>query len=378
MVITSATPQELVNWFHARQEEQRVLCVMLAPAKEDQRKLSQLIADLFDADAILGEEVAFLLIHPSANTPLGIDKGYGEFATLRGSAFISHGHKGLAYSLRDTKLFRDMSNEGVPYRQEVAEKSSRAMALFAPEFMGLFGVKPRELPALCVLVKGLDQSIVFPLGRDWTTDSLLSLLGGIREVADGLPNFRVEYQTLADAAPMKLISASEANKEMDAKLPRIVEILERLMLRYTATESDRTLIADFIARGYPSSEQLRGLLGRLSFSANSRYLKDGQATKVVSLMSRIEAIREGLSKDLQSRKYVLSIADRAKQIVERREQLFREIGELQAARVAITSKEASGFLSRIKSSLESINLAGDLGAKLFAAIELIRKLVGGS
>jgi hypothetical protein len=377
MIITSATPQELVNWFHTRQDEQRVLCVMLAPAQDDQRKVSQLIGELFDADAALGEEVAFLLIHPAANTPLGLDKGYGKFATLRGSAFPSSaGRRGLAYSLRDAEVFRDMSNEGAPYRQEVAEKSARAMALFVPEFMKLFGVSQRDLPAMCVLVKGLDESIVLPLGKGWTQDSLLELFGRIRGVADELPNFRTEYQTLADAVPAKLPSASEATREIDAKVTHVVEILERLVRRHKGTEDDRTLIADFVARGCPSSAQLQDVLARLSFCLDDRYLKDGQVGKVEALMIRVEAVRDELSQDLRARRYVLSIADRAKQLVERREQLFRAISDLREARIASTSAAASGSLARVKSTLEGVNLTGDLGEKLFAAIDWVRKLVG--
>lgn len=377
MIITSVTPKELVNWFHTRQEDQRILCVMLAPAQEDQRKISELVAELFEADAVLGDEVAFLLIHPSANTPLGLDKGYGEFATLRGSAFpIREGRRHLAYSLRETEVFRDMSNEGGPYQREIAEKSARAMALFVPEFMQLFGVSQRDLPALCVLVKGLDESIVLPLGRDWTKDSLLALLERLRGIADGLPNFRTEFQSLADEVPSKLKSVSEVAREVEAKNARIVEILECLIRRYQGTESDSTIIADFIARGCPSHEQLQGVLDRLSFSSNERYLKDGQVTKVAVLMARVEAVREELSLDLQSRRYVLSISDRAKQLVERRSQLFQAIQDLRTAHVTTTSTIASGSLGRVRSVLESINLTGDLGEKLLAAVEWARKLVG--
>ncbi|WP_298207840.1 hypothetical protein [Acidovorax sp.] len=377
MIITAATPQELVNWFHTRQEEQRVLCVMLAPAQDDQRKVSQLIAELFEADAALGEEVAFLLIHPTANTPLGLDKGYGSFATLRGSAFPSHtGRRGLAYSLRDAEVFRDMSNEGAPYRQEVADKSARAMALFVPEFMKLFGVSQRDLPAMCVLVKGLDESIILPLGKEWTRESLLELLGRIRDVGDALPNFLNEYQSLADAVPAKLLSASEAKREIDAKISHIVEILERLARRHRGTEGDRTLIADFVARGCPSAKQLQDVLGRLSFCSTDRYLKDGQVGKALALMSKVDAVRDGLSQDLQARRYVLSIADRARQLVERREQLFFAINDLRNARIATTSAAGSGSLGRVRSTLEGVNLTGDLGEKLFAAIDWVRKLVG--
>lgn len=377
MIITSATPEELVNWFHTRQEEQRVLCVMLAPAQGDQQKVSELTAELFDADAALGEEVAFLLIHPTANTPLGLDKGYGKFAMLRGSAFPSPTkRRDIAYSLRDAEVFRDMSSEGGPYRREIADKSARAMALFVPEFMKLFGASQRDLPALCVLVKGLDESIVLPLGKSWTKDSLLELLGRIREVADGLPNFRTEYETLAGSVPTKLLRASEANREIDAKVANVVDILERLLRRHSGTEGDRTLVADYVARGCPSAEQLRDILRRLSFHLDPRYLKDGQVGKVLALMSKVEAIRDGLIRDLQARRYIISIADKAKQLVERREQLFQAISDLRESRIATTSTTSSGSLGRVRSTLEGVNLSGDLGEKFMAAIEWVRKLVG--
>jgi hypothetical protein len=377
MIITSATPQELVDWFHTRQEDQRILCVMLAPSQEDQRKVSQLVAELFSADAVLGDEVAFLLIHPGANTLRGLDKGYGAFAILRGDAFPVHkSRRQLAYALRETNVFRDMSRNGEPYRQEVGEKSARGIALFVPEFMILFGVSQHDLPALCVLVKGLDESIVLPLGKDWTQDSLLALLERIRSIADELPNFRTEFQSLADNVPSKLRLLSEVTREIDAKVARIAKILECILHRYNGTESDGTLIADFIARNCPSNEQLQDILSRLSFCGNERYLKDGQVTKVVALMARVEAVREELNADLQSRRYVLSIADRARQLVERRAQLFQAIQEIRTARVKTTSTIAAGPLGRVRSGLEAINLTGDLGAKLLAAIEWVGKLVG--
>lgn len=375
MLITSATPQELINWFHDRQEEQRVLCVMLAPAQEDQQKLSLLIGDLFNADAALGQEIAFLLLHPNANTPLGIDKGYGRFATFRGSAFPSHHNNDLAYSLRDVEIFRDMSSEGEHYRQEIAYESAKSTALFAPDFMKLFNISPNELPAMCTIVKGLDASIVLPLGKDWTPDSLLTLLRSIRSLADNLPNFRAEYQTLSDKLPAKLPALSESMREINAKVAHITEVLERLVHRYEGTENDRTVIADFIARSCPSSAQLEYILENISFSSNDRYLRDNQVKRVISLMMKVEFVRDEIAKDLRSRTYVLSIADRAKHLVERREKLFQDINNIREARVKINSHGTSRSLSRVKSCLDGINLTGDLTEKLLIGIDWVRKLV---
>lgn len=375
MIITSATPQELVYWFHVKQDKQRVLCVMLAPAQEDQKKLVSLIGDLFNADATLGKEIAFLLLHPKANKPLGLDKGYGEFATIPGCAFPSNGHRGPAYSLRDAEIFRDMSDEFEFHRKDIAIQSAKSTASFVPEFMELFGVSQSELPALCVLVKGVDDSIVLPLGNDWTTGSLLKLLGEIRSLAEKLPNFRSEYQTLANEVPAKLRVLSDSTREIQAKITKIVEILERLVGRYSGTEVDRTAIADFVARDCPSSPQLQELLTTLSFSSVSRYLKDGQVAKVMKLMMRIENLRDELQNDLESRAYVLSITERAQQLTEGREKLFQELASIQNVRLKNTSSETSRLLSRIRSGLEGINLAGDLGEKLLNAMEWVRKLV---
>lgn len=375
MIITSATPQELVNWFHTRQEEQRILCVMLAPAEDDQMKMAALVANLYEADAVLGEEVAFLLLHPSANTPLGLDKGYGQFATLLGSAFPSASTSGgTAYPLRDKEVFRDMSTAGDSYRQEIANKSARAMALFVPEFMELFAVSHSELPALCVLVKGLNKSVVLPLGKDWSSVSLLELLGRIRSLADNLPNFQVEYQLLADNIPKQIIPVSEAEREIEAKITRIINILEKIVRRYQGTERDSTLVADFLAQGCSSTEQLQSVLRGLSFRDNERYLKDGQVSKVVRLMERVETLRAELDHDLRTRHYVLSVSDRARQLVERREQLFQAIHGLRGARFKTTSK-TNASLGRLRSMLEDINLAGDLGEKFLTAINWVRLLI---
>ncbi|HCL4227676.1 TPA: hypothetical protein N2C25_005936, partial [Pseudomonas aeruginosa] len=97
MLITSATPQELVDWFHTRQEDQRIMCVMLAPELEDQQKLKELTLRFAAADAWLGSEVAFILLDPNGDSAVGLNRGMGEVGAFSGTAF----------PLRDTTGFRD-------------------------------------------------------------------------------------------------------------------------------------------------------------------------------------------------------------------------------------------------------------------------------
>jgi hypothetical protein len=376
MIISSAAPKELVDWFHNQQQTQRVLCVLLAPSNSDQEKFSELVKDLYATDTVLGEEVAFLLLHPGASTPLGLDKGYGEYAMLQGAAFVGGRQSdGLAYSLREAAIFRDMSDTGGIYRKEIASRSSEAMARFVPDFMKLFAVLPSDIPALCVIVKGLNESAVLPLSAAWTAQSLIEILSKIRAAADHIPNFREEYQSLADAVPIKIHTADDSVREIEAKTAKVGEILERLVRRYDGTELDKNILSEYIAKGCPGEEQLITALGQVSFKTNERFLNDGQRAKVLSLAQRVESVRTDLKEDLASRRYVLSLAERVQQLVEQRSELLTTIQNIGNARFVVTSESASGALKKVSAILDTIKLVGEIEGKVTAAIEWFKKLI---
>lgn len=367
MLISAATPQELIDWFHTRQEDQRILCIMLAPTNEDQAKLAELIEDLSYADAVLGSEVAFLLLHPSANNALGLDKRFGGVLAFKGCAFPpSQSSTELAHPLRETPIFRELSSEWEPIQKSIAMESSKAMARFAPDFMNLLQVSQRELPCLCVLVKGLDESVVFPLGQGWNPTTLMTLLSGIRDIADTLPNFRVEFETLLVTIPTSVRTLEETIFAINAKTRKIVSVLKRILHRNQGTEADTTLIADFIAQKCPSTKQLEEILTRLSFSASTT---DQQIPKVIKLMRKLEEFRNDTQGDLARRQYILSIADKAKQLVETRVQIFTSLQSLQVGCVTPTSATNFRLLKGIKTTLEWINLSGDAGEKVLKAAE---------
>lgn len=376
MIISHASPQELVEWFQTGQEGQRLLVVLLAPASADQAKLVSLIDDVFAADAVLGQEIAFLLLHPASTTPIAVDRGYGQYATLRGTTFPRADDRSRQdHPVHDVHALRDLSDVDGPYRQEISKKSASSMARFVPEFMTLFGVEPGELPALCVLVKGLDESVVLPLSKEWTKEDLLSIFCSLRSATDKAANFHEQFQTLADRLPEKLPRVEDSTREIAAKSARISDMLERLLNRYNGTDADRRLIADFIAQQLPDSASLEKVLAKLSFSNVERFQKDGQALKVRDLMSRVEAVRNSLSDDLTSRTYLLSIADLAKNLAEERERLFTELGNIQRSRLKTTSAHGSRILNKIRPVLEGVNLVGDVGEKLANAIEWVKKLL---
>jgi len=378
MLISSATPETLITWFHsAAQVSQKLLCVLLAPAERDQRSLAALIENVYEADSILNNDVAFLLLHPGVDTPLGLFKGMGEFATLRGLAFPTRSpHGDLLYPLREAAPFRDMSDEAGKARSEIASQSARAMARFVPEFVNLLNIAPLELPALCVLVRGVDDAVALSLDANWTKDDLSLLLKRIRNVIDGAPNFQHEYRLLAAIAPADVKRADNEVLEREAKWRRVCAALEMVARRHGATETDVELITEFIASGTGQTSDLDALIASLSFAASPRFVTDAQIQMARRLMVRVEEIRESLSSDAMARQYVVSISERAEELVKQRDHIFAELRSVKGASIWRSSNQNAAPLSKIRRTLESINLAGDLGEKLFVAIKWAQLLVG--
>lgn len=173
MLISSASPSDLIDWFHNCQHKQRVLCLLLAPSNSDQTEITTIVKDVFAVDATLGGEIAVLLFHSRKGRKLGIETGSGSCKTFGGQEFPAvNSSDETTYPLRNLAMFRDMRNEAIPHRERLAQESARKTARFVHELMGLCTVTPEEIPAACLLVQGLERSIVIPLGENWTADTL--------------------------------------------------------------------------------------------------------------------------------------------------------------------------------------------------------------
>jgi hypothetical protein len=75
---TSTTPTKLLTWFHQKPYHGRdVLCILLAADGADAGKVSELTADVFGLDAILGPSITLVFPDPAGATPLGLpgDRG---------------------------------------------------------------------------------------------------------------------------------------------------------------------------------------------------------------------------------------------------------------------------------------------------------------
>ena len=307
MLISAASPQALIDWFHAKQEHQKIMCVMLAPGTDDQKKLESLTQNLYHADAVLGSEVAFILLHPKMDGAVGLDVGrYGEVAAFPGLAFPPRdegrgGHRELAFPLRETSSFRDLSDMFGNHRSQIATTTSRAMARFAQDFMAIFNIKVTELPCLCMVVKGVDESIVLNLKPAWTPDQLMELLAQVRTIVDDAPDYRAKLSTMVALVPRPMERLQEVVREIKAKELKIAEIFDQVLLRHSGNEDDRRSVEQFVAQGCAGTENLRGVLERLSFESSARFERDGQIRRLLTLVKRLDEVRAPLIALTQSR-----------------------------------------------------------------------------
>ena len=212
----------------------------------------------------------------------------------------------------------------------------------------------------------------------WNKDDLLELLRRIRRITDGAPNFRAEYNRLAQLTPEDVRQAGSVVREIEAKSKQVTVALEAVARRHSATEQDREAIAEFVAAGMRSTVDFDELFASLSFIGTERFKRDQQVERTRRRVSRIQALRdEMMSWDMSAREFVISIAERAQELVERREQIFAEIRRLERISVVRASKAGDMPLRRIGTALERVNVVGDAGIKLFSAMGWIQRLIGG-
>lgn len=381
MLISAASPQALIDWFHIKQESQKIMCVMLAPASEDQKKLEALTLNLYQADAVMGREVAFILLHPGVAGTVGLEFDLGEVAAFTGIAFPSEearsAHRGdLAYPLRHTPSFRDLSDESDRSRADIAGETSRAMARFVPDFMNIFEVKPSELPCLCLVVKGIDESIVLSLKPNWTSDQLIELLGKIRRIVDATPDYRSGVSTLAGLIPKPIEQLREVMREIEAKQNNIAATFDKVLQRHSGTGDDARMVASFVSQGCSGRTNLERVLDHLSIKSSAKFAQDGQTSKLIRMVENLDQLRAPLIQLQRDESFLPSVAEYAKRLVESREELFAQLQGLSDARKVSTSQSNLRILAKLKAVMEYANTSGDFIDKAGNLIAYITKLIG--
>lgn len=335
MFVTSATPRELVDWFHRDHHGQSVLCVLLAPAQVDQDKLLAIVRDLYETDAILGAEVAFILLHPNAEQIVAL-AGLGSMPVLRGAHFPqAEQFMRTPRPLRDTGLFIDESTQNDFVREDMALQSARAMARFVPDFMKLFAVRPHELPALCVLVRGLNESVTVPLPKVWGKADLQELFRQLQACASDAREVGRSNYALLKSARLDGALLQQGLLEINAKKAKLTALMDGLLFRHKATPADRQIVANFLASETAQAATFSKVLARLTISESERFRKDGRIGKAQGILYEIESIKAKVEPVSMS-DYLDSLGVLIETVAAKRAHLLANIQQIRNGRVVGT------------------------------------------
>lgn len=345
MIISSASPAEIVNWFHRGDHRHQLLCMTLAPSESDRSKLSSLIQNFFQADAALGPKIAFLLLHPNARQRLAIPGSMGKFAAFAGDSFSQRVEdESVAVTLRDTPVFRDVSDEGELYRAEIARESARAAARLVPDFMEVLGLTRTEMPAVCTLLRCKSDSYVRPLGANWKQADLLTHFAELKAIAERPMRAEPELPGLRDG---RLHAVENGFRELAAKRERIKEMLDQIARRHRATADDLRRLAEYVTSDQLSQMALDSLMLKLSFSGNEKFSRDGQVAKVQELAGRVIELSETLQ-EMMSPEYIESLSEAAERMRLAREETAELLERLHRARLVSMDRDRVSILERAR------------------------------
>lgn len=289
MFVSSAAPEDILRWFHHGQHDQRVLCLILASASDDSDHLSSLIKNFNDTDAALGQEVALIIFHPNANKTF-------ELPARAGAQLLMNGVKaafGIS-PLRDTPLFREVSDDAQHAQIEFSREASRATKKLDLEFMRLFEVLPDQLPAICTMVRGLEKVVIKPLGRDWNSKDILEQYFGklhsfiVKLKKIRFPQRRNNIEKLIVDLENKTSSSEAIKKDIDLCLTALSKGLsishaESQTLFHYLKQHDRSL---------NGLEQLINSISSFQFTSQS---KKQRIEKCFRLAEKWDLIRDELN-----------------------------------------------------------------------------------
>jgi hypothetical protein len=248
------------------------------------------------------------------------------------------------------------------------------MARFVPDFMRELRVSAADLPALCLVVCGLPDAVVIPLGADWSPATLRALFVRVREATDDLPDFREGISFLIERAPAPPERLDDHERELSGKRRALTEALNALARRYAATEPDIDRMAAFSA-GDVAVSAFDEMVDGLSFAGNARFRKDGQLDKARRVVARIVELRELLGEEPFHR-YALDVGMRAEALEARRRQLYDSLTAIGCTRLVRTPGTNVGQLATVWGGLEKTNLLWDVGSKLLALKTFVQSVLG--
>ena len=364
MVISKATPKQVLDWFMSGRANVDILCLLLAPSRKDRDRIRELIEDSSAYDALMGRKIGFLLMYPGQGSALGL--GHGS------SRSVFPGEP-LFRDLRDLRTELTEFQDGDFYGR-IASETAAQMAHFVPDFMDLLGIGSEALPTLCVLVYGEEHFKTISLGNDWTLDELgrwlteLARVANRKEVVSVFPSFVLQQFTDMEREVATLEAGVAVRKT------KIAERFDRLDRKYGLNDADRLASAHFLQAGQLSCSDLEMLLGQLSIATTPKFASDNNNVPGIrKLVGEVEGLQrritDSFDKGTRSFESIPLLHERMKQ---RSAETLRQLNALRLPGAA--TRNLSYGLERFEKVAAYVSKAQDVFKRLAFLGPLLSRL----
>jgi hypothetical protein len=365
MILSCATPLQIIEWFQSGQSKADVLCILLGPSIEDRQRVRQLAQDFFRFDALMRERIHFVLSYPGAQSPLSIRDEQGAVAIFPGES--------LYRPVRGT--YPELPGF---YESQAVDLIATQMALFVPDFMNILGVGPESLPAICVLVQGQAQIKVINMDAKWNADDVHNWLLKLVTIAYRPESERHNVVSLNQALARTknvICQTADIERAIKARRVKLQNSFHYLASRVRFNDEDKLLIARFLNGDSLCLDSFESMISSLSVRQDRGFGESGPVRHLRKLVRETEQYEERLCSLVKSLSTFDSIPAIQEHIAERSRETLRLFNELDSkgsisvfahttSRVANSVEEFSKSAERIVSTAKRLAMVGPWVAHL--------------
>jgi hypothetical protein len=364
MLLTFASPPQLVEWFHREDRVHDVMCFFLGVSELHLNLLNNIADQVRKFDAAMGEKIAFVLFDNVEPSLMTMEEGQGHKIYYFGQPLIN----GSTSTSLVTPL-RDLNDNISP------ERIRDGAAKVFTDFRQFLGVKYEELPVLVVMVKGIPESYVICLESNISDELICKWLAKICESAWSDQNTTQLLLTLEPLFQSALFELKGLQDDIKHIRGRITNKLDILLKNQNAIENDWSAVEKYMCDEDFSQESFTALLSSMSFcnSISTRGFK-----KIRALLHRADILQKKIESRLSFLQDNDNLETRIRKIEDRREKILSIIQDWKQQ--ACPPKAVYFFANQnfLDKSIELSNLLenwGRIGQKLWSFLRVLKSIV---
>lgn len=342
MLVTPLGPAETIKWFEEVDRQHELLCFIITANPEHRKLLANLAQNYIDADAALGTKVAFILfggndVHrfPAVDFPYSTQM-FPPGEALHPTAL--HNYASQSDFGRSAERGKERQRDDDFYDHQ-ADWLAAESAKEANTWMKLMGVTRQSLPALCVLIKGNDPTVI-NLGEKIDTATVLRLFGRLADIAERHDEaFACTFQ--AEATMKRALALGSDIQKLESSFH---DQVDAMCNRFKATLEERKLMAEFLASKVYSIEALDQTLSQCSFAAKNDFSSNTTVKGVRSKLNKVAGALVQLEECQPREDHVISVREALQSINARRQESAKLVGELaaQGIKAKLVARESLG------------------------------------